>query len=147
MRIFLIFSAILVWLQTSKPVVYNIDIYDSDYALSNNLRYRLSNDSLTVSKISFRKPDSIIYLIKRKLSNKEQNYNDRFINNFAFSKLKNRYVNPVINDGDQKTVIISINGVEKKIEVANVYIKQIATLIDFVNMNLSKNLRMHYQKR
>ena len=123
---------------------FSVTIWDSNYSMSYTMYYHVSNDSLVVKKFSGISNEKDSVIINEKLSQKNCLLISNFLRDFKVNKLKNKYADPFINDGDQKKIVIQIRGKAKTIEVANVYQKEIASLFDILNQILPRGLKISY---
>jgi hypothetical protein len=110
------------------------------------MHYHFDNKYLTVVKIGILVNESNDTLIIRKLNKDEIFSIKSFLHSFSKIDLKNKYVNNLIEDGDQKRIDISINNDKKSIIVRNFYHKDIDNLIKLLNQLLDEKLKIKYNK-
>jgi hypothetical protein len=133
-------------LLNNRPVKYSVTIWDYNYSMSYTLFYHVSNDSLVVKRITGISNEKDSVIVKEKLSQKHCILFSKFLNTFKIDRLKSKYINPLVEDGDRKRVTIQIGPKIKTIEIANVYQKDIASLFDLTNQILPTDLKIIYNK-
>jgi hypothetical protein len=110
------------------------------------MHYKIDDDSLRVIAIDNIQGGRSRNLINRKMAENEKQSIAEFLSNFPFESLDSLYINPLVNDGDQKKIIILFENKRKVIDVENVYQKDIDSLIVTVNKLLSYDARIMYNK-
>lgn len=131
---------------SSKKHKFSIDIWDYNYSMSYTMHYKIDDDSLRVIAIDNIQGGRSRNLINRKMAENEKQSIAEFLSNFPFESLDSLYINPLVNDGDQKKIIILFENKRKVIDVENVYQKDIDSLIVTVNKLLSYDARIMYNK-
>ena len=131
---------------TIQKIKFHIDLYDCNSSMSYTMHYHFDNKYLTVVKIGILVNESNDTLIIRKLNKDEIFSIKSFLHSFSKIDLKNKYVNNLIEDGDQKRIDISINNDKKSIIVRNFYHKDIDNLIKLLNQLLDEKLKIKYNK-
>jgi hypothetical protein len=124
---------------------YSIKIWDYNYTMAYTTFYTISDDSVTVKYISGIKNEADSILMKKSLSESECKVICNFLSSHNIYHLKNKYSTPLVDDGDQKRLIIEVDGKTKTIEIANFYQKDIGELFETINKILSNNLRIKYK--
>lgn len=125
--------------------IYSIEIFDENYSMAYTTRYRIFNDSLVIKNESGVEGDKDSCLVVKKIADTQREKILRFLNSFDFIKLKNKYENPNINDGDRKTVRICFKSKLKTININNVYQKDMANLFDLLNQIIDPEFRIRYK--
>lgn len=131
---------------SSKRHKFSIDIWDYNYSMSYTMHYKIDVDSLSVIAIDNLQGGRSRNLIMRKMAESEKKSIAEFLSNFPFERLDSLYINPLVNDGDQKKIIILFEDKRKVIEIENVYQKDIDSLIVNVNKLLNYDARIKYNK-
>lgn len=103
----------------------------------------VTSDSLISAKDDFNGKHS---LTSRKLSGDESAKIISFMKNFSLDSLKDKYVNPGVEDGTQMGFTIKINSVEKNIYVANVFQRNLGELTKIVSGFLPEDYIMYNEK-
>jgi hypothetical protein len=111
------------------------------------LQYHITNDSVSIIRLNGLKVEHSICLLQKKLDLMNSNQLLNLLSSSSFKRLKNEYKNPLISDGDQKRVVIQLNGQKKIIEIENVYNEAIARLIYKVNRVLKGEFKIKYVKK
>ena len=75
--------------------------------------------------------DSILYV--KDLTTIEQKIVRDFISTFPLATLKDEYVTPNVDDGDQKLFVFKIGKIEKKIQTSNYYQDDLGSLVNLLN--------------
>lgn len=149
MKIFLIIGCILLstFSLPCKKNIFMVDIFDSNYSMSYTLHYHITKDSLTIIKLNGLQNANTIHLMKKKLSIVERDRILKVIKSPSFKSLKHQYKNSLIEDGDRKRIVIQLDNQKKTIEIANVYNKEIASLINSINTVLDEKYKIRYLKK
>lgn len=126
---------------------FTIDIFDYNNSMAYTLQYHITNDSVSVIRLNGLKAEHSVYLLKKTLDAGSRNQLFNLLSSSSFRSLKNEYKNPLISDGDQKRVVIQLNGQKKIIEIENVYNEEIARLIYKVNRILKGEFKIKYVNR
>jgi hypothetical protein len=126
---------------------FTIDIFDYNYSMAYTLHYHITNDSVSVIKLNGLNAEHSVCLLQKKLDPVNRSQLLNLLSSSSFKSLKNEYKNPLVNDGDQKTVVIQLNGQKKIIEIENIYNEEIARLIYKVNRVLKDEFKIKYVKK
>ena len=126
---------------------YTIDVWDFNSSMSYVIHYHIDNDSLVIKMESGIEGENSAVLVKRKMSEKEaENFKTR-LTSLPLNELKSSYSNPLIEDGDQKSIKILLGQNSKEIEISNVYVSEIAKLFDYINnLLLDEKYKISYSK-
>jgi len=133
-------------LQCKNPV-FMVDIFDSNYSMSYTLHYHITKDSITIVKLDGLQGTHTVRLLEKKLTVIESNRILNIIKSPAFKSLKHQYKNALIEDGDRKRINIQLDKQKKTIEIANVYNKEVARLINNVNPVLDEKYKIKYLEK
>jgi hypothetical protein len=133
------------FLMPSNCKEYSIKVWDYNYSMAYTIFYSISNKDITVKYVTSVKNGQDSILLKRALSENECEMVSIFLESHHIEQLKNKYSNPLIDDGDQKKVVIEANGKAKTIEISNFYQKDMGELFDTLNKILNKDLRIRYK--
>jgi hypothetical protein len=125
---------------------YLIEVWDYDYSMAYTTFYKIDTDSVTVEYIGGVKNEKNSTLMKRHLGKEECKMVCNFFSSHNIDQLKNKYSNPLVDDGDQKRVILKIKGKAKTIEIANFYQKDMGELFDVINKIVNKDLQIKYKR-
>ncbi|MEO9022811.1 MAG: hypothetical protein ABI237_18180 [Ginsengibacter sp.] len=113
---------------------FSIEIWDFNYSLAFTCLYTLSNDSLTITRISGIKNEKDSFLFRYSLKKDEQKKISKYLSSQNFDSLKNNYETPLIDDGDRKRIKIRIgDSALKTIDISNYYQKNLGELFDYIN--------------
>ncbi|SFE98297.1 hypothetical protein SAMN05518672_113148 [Chitinophaga sp. CF118] len=121
----------------SKPIEdcnipYSIDIWNLNASMAYSISYQVNNDSLIVSFIDVVKGTSNKVHAKA-LTQTERNRFCNYLTSFNIDTLKEQYINPSVDDGNQEIVILKLENKKKKIEISNIHQENIAGLFKIVN--------------
>ena len=134
----------------TKPTMsqekFSIDIWDYRASLSVTLHYHIDNDSVIVEKEGGVQDDETQRLISKRLNNAETQRIIEGLSSLPITKLEDKYIDPLTEDGDQKTIELIFGEVKKEIEISNVYVEDLAILITLVNDLLDPESRITYSK-
>jgi hypothetical protein len=83
-------------------------------------------------------------LFDRKLTDDERYLIGDFLNSFPLDELKSTYIDPYVQDGDQKLFIISLGAFEKRVKVSNYYQKDLASIVNLINRLVPSELSVAY---
>ncbi|WPV67050.1 hypothetical protein [Chitinophaga sp. LS1] len=124
---------------------YTIDLWNINGSLAYNRSYHIHEDTLRISfndKLENGK-DSVLY--EKVLDKNQLNEFCNYISSFNIDTLKSEYINHSITDGDQKILDITIGVKRKSVYISNVYITNIADLINHINELIdSSKLKIKY---
>ena len=125
-------------------VPFKVLVFDSDYSLAYTFKYELNNDEI---KVTFSgqvegEVDSIIY--QRKLSTEEKQNAREFFSEFPLTELKDEYITPNIDDGDQKLFEFEIGDFKKKIRASNYYEENLGKMVSFLNTLIIDKHKINY---
>ncbi len=81
---------------------YSIKLWDYNYSMAYTTFYKIDADSVTVKYISGIKNMSDSILMKRSLSEQECKMVWNFLSSHHIDQLRNKYNNPLVDDGDRK---------------------------------------------
>jgi hypothetical protein len=88
--------------------------------------------------------DSVVY--EKRLSATEKEEMAKFFSDFPITDLQEKYINPNMDDGDQKIFEFKIGKIEKQIQESNVYQEDLASLVAFINALVSEHYKMRYEE-
>jgi len=125
---------------------YSIEVWDYDYSMAYTTFYKIDADSVTVEYIGGIKNERDSVLMKRQLREDECKVVWNFISSHNIDHFKDKYSNPLVDDGDRKRVILNIKGKSKTIEIANFYQKDMGELFDVINKIVNKDLQIKYKR-
>lgn len=129
-----------------KNIRYSIKLWNYNYSMAYTMYYHIDNDSLTVKRISGIKEEKDSVLIERKINKQEQQVFIYFLSSKNIFALKNKYSNPLVDDGDRKKIVVQFGSRTKTLEVNNFYQKDIGKLVDIINQIVSKDVYIDYKK-
>jgi hypothetical protein len=112
---------------------YTVDLWDINGSLAYNQSYHIHNDTLRISFNDKLENGKDVVLFEKILDKKQKNKFCNYISSFNIDTLKSEYVNHSAQDGDQKIIAISIGTKKKSVCISNIYMENIADLIN--NMN------------
>ena len=129
----------------SSETQYSITIYDSDYSLALSLIYELNNEDIRVifSGELEGESDSIVY--ERQLTFEEQLKISEYLRSFPINALDSSYIEPYVDDGDQKYFLLKIGKSERKIQTSNHYQRDLGSLVNLVNDLVPAEFKMIYE--
>ena len=130
----------------NKTSKFTIDIFDYNNSLAYTLNYHVTNDSLSIVRLNGLRHEPSICLFQKKLDPQIKCRILDVLLSPAFKSLKNEYKNSLITDGDQKKIVVDINGQKKTITVQNFYNVEIGQLIFEVNRGLKNKFKIKYSK-
>jgi hypothetical protein len=125
---------------------YSIAVWNYNYSMAYTMYYHIDNDSLVVKRLSGIKEEKDSVLIERKINKDEQKVFIDFLSSQKIFTLKNKYSNPLVDDGDRKKIVVRFGSRTKTLEVTNFYQKDIGRLIDIINQTVNKDLYIDYRK-
>jgi len=125
---------------------YSIKIWDYDYSMAYTTFYKIDADSVTVQGISGINNEHDSILMQRSLSEQECKMVWGFLSSHNITGLKNKYSNPLVDDGDRKRVILDVKDKSKTIEIENFYQKDMGELFDVINKIVNKDLQIKYKQ-
>ena len=123
---------------------FHITLYDSDYAQSMSRVYEVDTDRVQVRAVGHLVNEVPELLFDRKLTDDERYLIGDFLNSFPLDELKSTYIDPYVQDGDQKLFIISLGAFEKRVKVSNYYQKDLASVVNQINRLVPSELSVAY---
>lgn len=131
--------------KTNCDIKFSVKIWNYNYSMAYTTFYTLSNDGIEVKYIDGVKGGKDSVLLKRSLNKNECKIVADFFSSHNISGLKSNYSNNLVDDGDQKKVLIEVDGKIKKIRLSNAYQKDLGELFDAVNKIVDKKIRIRYK--
>jgi hypothetical protein len=131
----------------SNPTRYSIEIFDQDYSMAYTIQYRVFDDSLTITGISGIVGEKDSCLMQKKIDKSQSEAIYHFLSSLNLKKLKSKYENPLIDDGDRKIVTICFKSINKTVEINNFYQEDMANLFKVVNQVIGPKLKIEYRNR
>lgn len=125
---------------------YSIKIWDYDYSMTYTTFYKIDADSVTVKYISGVQDEKDSILMQKSVSRSECKMVLNFLLSHNIARLKNKYGNPMVDDGDRKRIVFNVNGKSKTVDIANFYQKDMNELFDIINRIVSKDLKIKYKR-
>lgn len=126
---------------------YNIEIFDSDYSMATTIQYHIFDDSLIIRNIAALVGEYDSCLVARRISENQSEKVFKCLFSMDIMKLKDKYVKPFVQDGDQKIVTICFNNKVKTIQISNIYQKDLADLFDVINQIVDERFKITYSSR
>jgi hypothetical protein len=124
---------------------YTVDLWNFNGSMAYSLSYHIHDDTLSVSFNDELENGKDVILLKKILDKDQKNNFCNYLSSFNIDTLKSEYVNHSAQDGDQKTISISIGTEKKSVYISNVYMKNIADLINKMNELIdSPKLKIRY---
>lgn len=123
---------------------FEVILYDSDYSLAQSTVYQLTMDSIKVTNSSGIVDERAKVAFEKQLSESEQVLVWDFFQNFPFEDLATAYINPKIDDGDQKLFKFKIGKNQREIQVSNLYQKDLAALVELFNTIVPIDQKIEY---
>lgn len=124
---------------------FSIKVWDYNYSMAYTTLYSLTNNTIVVKYINGLKNGKDSFLLKRGLSEDDCKIISDFFSSHDISRLNSSYSNNMVDDGDQKKVMIEVDGKVKKIEISNFYQKDLGELFDAINKLVGKTIRIKYK--
>jgi hypothetical protein len=123
---------------------YTIDIWDSNATTGYSVFFQINTDSLIVSTFA----DGVKKnLVEKALTQTDKNSFCNYLTSFNIDTLKDRYINPSVDDGTQQVLILKLGNKKKRVEVANIYQGNIGGLVDIVNnATADEKYKIKYKK-
>jgi hypothetical protein len=69
-----------------------------------------------------------------------------FLSSHDIERFKDKYSNPMVDDGDRKRVVFTVKGKSKTVEIANFYQKDMDALFSVINKIVNKDLQIKYKR-
>ena len=129
-----------------KRLLFEIKLYDHNYSLAYSLQYILNEEGFEIFKLGGLEGEKHELIYKKSLSNEGKKQTGSFIERFSMDSLQTNYVNPCIQDGNQKTLFVKIGDKQKQIHISNYYRKDVGELIELLNSNVPKEFETNYDK-
>ena len=126
---------------------YSIEIFDYDYSLAYTSHYHIFDDSLTIKSIGEIEGEKDSCLLAKKISKTESEKMYKFLCSLDIMKLKSKYENPFIEDGDRKMIRICFENKIKTIEINNIYQKEMANLFNIINQIVYSKFQIKYRSK
>lgn len=130
-----------------NPKKYSIKIIDQDYSMAYTTQYHIFNDSLVIVNIGGIESEQDSCIVNKKINESQTEKVYSFLCSLNIMKLKNKYENPFVEDGDRKMVTICFNNIIKTVEINNFYQKDIANLFDVINQIIGTEFKIVYRSR
>lgn len=131
----------------SNQKKYSIEIFDYDYSMAYTTHYHIFDDSLIIKSIGELVGEKDSCLVATKISGTQSEKVYNFLCSLDIMALKDKYENPLINDGDQKMIRICFNDKIKTVEVNNIYLKEMANLFDVINQIINSKFNIRYKSK
>lgn len=129
-----------------KNTKYSVTVWNYNYSMAYTMYYHINNDSLIVKRLSGIKDEEDSLLFAKRINKDEQQLFINLLSSHKIFTLKNKYTNPLVDDGDQKMIVILFGNKNKTIEINNFYQKDIGNLIALFNRIVKKELHIDYKK-
>jgi hypothetical protein len=132
---------------SSHKNMFKLDLWDYNSSMAYSLHYHFDNEGMFITKLGGLINEMPDTLIRRELSDNERDiiYNALF--DLPIDSLKNEYIDPLTEDGDQKRIELSISNKVKDIRISNVYQEDISILINVINEFLDDQLKIDYRQK
>jgi hypothetical protein len=131
----------------TNPKRYSIEIFDQEYSMAYTIQYHVFDDSLTITGISGIVGEKDSCLMQKKIDKSQSEAIYNFLSSLNLKKLKSKYENPLIDDGDRKIVTICFKSINKTVEINNFYQEDMANLFKVVNQVIGPKLKIEYRDR
>jgi len=125
---------------------YSIEVWDYDYSMAYTIFYKIDNDSVTVKYISGIRNGKDSVLMQRTIRANECKMVWNFFQSHDINRFKDKYSNPMVDDGDQKRVVFNVKGKSKAVEIANFYQRDMGELFGVINKIVDKGLQIKYKR-
>ena len=125
---------------------YSVQIWDYDYSMAYTIFYKIDADSVTVKFISGIKNEKDSILMQRPIRENECKMVWDFLSSHNIEHLKDKYSNPMVDDGDRKRVVFTVKDKSKTVEIANFYQKDMDALFSVINKIVNKDLQIKYKR-
>ncbi|MBV7531211.1 hypothetical protein [Chitinophaga sp. sic0106] len=115
---------------------FQIEIWDMNSSMAYSTHYQITNDSLFVFFQDGLEGGKNTMLFSKALS---QNQGDSICNFFSQLRLDTfrlEYINPAVEDGDQKEIRLRYRNIDKKLTISNVYIPSLGELYEMINRTI-----------
>ena len=127
---------------------YSIDIWDFNSSLAYSTHYSITNDSLLLYFLDGLENGKDTLLLSKVLSDNQRDSICNYLSQIKLDTFKLKYINPFVEDGDQKEIKFKYGSIDKKIAISNVYIKSIGDLYEIINRVIGdENYRIRFRKR
>jgi hypothetical protein len=125
---------------------YSIQVWDYDYSMAYTTFYKIDGESVTVKAISGIKNEKDSILMQRPISENECEMMLDFLSSHNIERFKDKYSNPMVDDGDRKKVVFDFKGKSRTVEIANFYQKDMGEMFDVINKIVNKDLQIKYKR-
>jgi hypothetical protein len=149
MKCILIISLILTYLPKSlnsevQRERYLVKIWDLNFSMSQTVFYKIDSDSIFVQRISSVVGEKDSVLMYKSLDDREYKTILNYLLSHDISEFKEKYSDPLIQDGNRKKVILNIGNKSKAIDIQNCYQKDLGELFELVNKIVTTNIQIKY---
>ncbi len=121
-----------------------IEVWDFNPSMSVTFHYHVSNDGLRIERVSGLQGEGSHIIVENKITDAEIKKIAEALSSLSINSLKDEYVDPLTEDGNQKTIELTFGEKRKKIRVYNVFVKDLATIIGLVNSVLESEYFIKY---
>jgi hypothetical protein len=125
---------------------YSVEIVDYDFSMAYTICYHVVDDSLIITWLNGIVGGRDSCLVAKKISEGQSEEINKFLSTLNLRKLKDKYENPNVQDGDRKTVTICFKDKVKTIEINNIYQKDMANLFAVVNQIVDAKFKINYKQ-
>lgn len=126
---------------------YSIEIFDYNFSMAYTTGYNIVDDSLIIIGLNGIEGRKDTCLVAKKISEDQSQKVYNFLCSLDIMKLKDKYENPLIDDGDQKMVKICFKNKIKTVEINNIYQKDMANLFDVINQFIGEEYKIRYKTK
>ncbi len=119
---------------------------NSDYSMAYSTIYELSKDSIRITFSGHLQGEADTVIYRKPLSTEEKREVAAFFSEFPLADLKGKYINPNVEDGDQKLFDIAIGGLYKSIQTSNYYEAHLGNMVKFLNTLIDDKYKIRYEE-
>lgn len=128
-----------------RGVSFKIEVIDQDYALSSARIYCATGDSISIRKTGGIVGDKDSTLWSGSIQDSLYDRWFRLVTRPEIDSLQSEYANHLVADGDQKIIIVKVNGKTKRVIVRNTYVGFVHDIIDLFNKSMPKEHFIGYR--
>ncbi len=125
---------------------FSLHIWNYNNSSAYTTYYKIDSDSINVTIENGIQGESDKIILRRRMKDTEKKSLYNFLLSFPIDRLDTIYKNPLVEDGDQKRIEISICGKRKTIDIENFYQKDLARLFNNINEFFEKDIQINYVK-
>ena len=126
---------------------YTVNIWNINASMAYTIFYHINDDSVLIEFLNGVENGHDSILLKRSLIETERAALCNYLSSFDIDTLNTDYLNPLVEDGDQKKVTLQVGSKKRTVNISNFYQKDMGGLFEVVNNVINDNrYKIKYRK-